>query len=66
MKKILVVGGTGFIGYHVTQEAKKKKWKITSISLNKPNKNRFLKGVKYLLVNLTNYKSLKKKNNAQF
>ena len=62
MKKILVVGGTGFIGYHVIQEAQKKKWKITSISLKKPNKNRYLKRVKYLLVNWTNYKSLKKNN----
>ena len=66
MKKILVVGGTGFIGYHVIQEAQKKKWKITSISLKKPNKNRYLKRVKYLLVNWINYKSLKKKITGDF
>ena len=41
IKKILVVGGTGFIGYHVISEALKKKWKVTSISLNKPKKIRF-------------------------
>ena len=28
MKKILVVGGTGFIGYHVIQEAQKKNGKL--------------------------------------
>ena len=40
MKKLLVVGGTGFIGYHVIKEAKKRKWNITSISLSKPKKKR--------------------------
>ena len=40
MKKILVIGGTGFIGYHIITEAKKRKWEITSISLNKPKKKK--------------------------
>ena len=60
MKKILVVGGTGFIGYHIIKEAVKRKWLITSISLNKPKKKRFCKNVNYKTANLTNYKSLKK------
>ena len=38
MKRLLVIGGTGFIGYHIIKEAKKRKWKITSISLNNPKK----------------------------
>jgi len=59
MKKILVVGGTGFIGYHVIERAKKKNWKIYSVSLNKPKKNRYHKGESYILADLTNYKSLK-------
>ena len=25
MKRLLVIGGTGFIGYHIIKEAKKKK-----------------------------------------
>ena len=36
MRTLLIVGGTGFIGYHILKEAKKRKYKITSISLNKP------------------------------
>ena len=43
MKKLLVVGGTGFIGYHIIKEAKKRKWNITSISLSKPKKKDFIK-----------------------
>jgi len=35
---LLVVGGTGFIGYHLISTAKKKGWKVSSISLNKPKK----------------------------
>ena len=38
MKKLLVIGGTGFIGYHVIKEAKKRNWNVTSISLSKPKK----------------------------
>ena len=37
MKSLLVIGGTGFIGYYIIKEAKKG-YKITSISLNKPKK----------------------------
>ena len=43
MRKILVIGGTGFIGYHIITEAKKRKWDITSISLNKPKKKDIIK-----------------------
>ena len=28
MKNLLVIGGTGFIGYHVIKEAKKRDFKI--------------------------------------
>ena len=40
MKSLLVIGGTGFIGYHVISEAKKKGYKIYSLSLNKPKNKR--------------------------
>ena len=32
MTKILIIGGTGFIGYHLIKEAKKRKWDVSSIS----------------------------------
>ena len=51
MKKLLVVGGTGFIGFHNKRSHKKKMASKTSISLNKPKKERFLKNVKYLQCN---------------
>ena len=67
MKKLLlVVGGTGFIGFHVIKEAIKRKWQVTSISLNKPKKERFLKNVKYLQCNFVDYYSLSKKINSKF
>ena len=54
MKHLLIAGGTGFIGYHLGLNLKKKGWKITSISLTKPKKKRFIKGINYLLIDLTN------------
>ena len=66
MKSLLVIGGTGFIGYYIIKEAKKKGYKITSISLNKPKKKRYQKGVKYITVDLLNFKELKKKVNNNY
>ena len=42
-KEILIVGGTGFIGYHLAKRCLKEGWKVTSISTNKPKKIRYLK-----------------------
>ncbi len=66
MKKLLIVGGTGFIGYHLLKEAQKKKYKVTSISLNKPRKLRYLKGVNYIFADISNYAILKKKLKINF
>ena len=41
--KIIIVGGTGFIGFHLAKFFLKKKWKVISISRKKPPKIRFLK-----------------------
>ncbi len=65
-KKILIVGGTGFIGYHLAKKCLKKKWQIFSISTNKPSKSRFLKGVRYLLADISKKNDLKKKINQNF
>ena len=32
---LLIIGGTGFIGYHLAVAASKKGWRVSSISLNK-------------------------------
>ena len=61
-RNILIVGGTGFIGYHLAKESLKKGWKVTSISTRKPRKIRKLKKVNYIFCDITNKKSLKKKS----
>ncbi len=66
MKKLLVVGGTGFIGYHIIKEASKRNFKVYSISKNKPKILRRIKGVNYILVNYSNYNSLKKKLSGNY
>ncbi len=66
MKNLLVIGGTGFIGYHVIKEAKKRDFKIFSISLNKQKKKRFHEDVEYIRVDITNLKKLKKKIKNDF
>ena len=43
MKKILVIGGTGFIGFHIIKEAKKRNYSIHSVSLKKPKKKKTTK-----------------------
>ena len=57
---LLIVGGTGFIGYHLALKAKKKGWNVSSLSLNRPKKNRYIKGVNYIRCDLGNLNSLKK------
>ena len=65
-KSILIVGGTGFIGYHLAKESLKKGWLVTSISTRKPKKLRKLKKVKYIICDITKKNSLDKKVKQQF
>ena len=66
MKKILVIGGTGFIGYHIIKEAKKKNYSICSISLKNPKKKRFHQKVNYIKADISKYYQLKKKLSKDF
>ena len=50
---ILIVGGTGFIGYHLAKKSLKKGWKVTSISTKAPKKIRNLPKVKYLFCDIS-------------
>ena len=66
-KSLLVIGGTGFIGSHLLKSAKKFGYKLTSISLSKPNKRNYIPGVKYLKIDVTKKNEFKKiKNNFDF
>ena len=60
-KKILIIGGTGFIGYYLSKICLKKNWDVTSISTKKPKNNRFIKEVKYILCDITKKILLKKR-----
>ena len=63
MKKkiqILIIGGTGFIGYHLAKTCIKKNWKVTSLSKKRPKKKRYIKGVIYIKCNITKKNELKK------
>ena len=66
--EILVVGGTGFLGYHLSKKCLKLGWKVTSLSTKKPKKKRFLKNVKYIICDISKTNSLKKipKKNFKF
>ena len=57
---ILIVGGTGFIGYHLAKRSLKKGWQVTSISSNSPKKIRYLPKVNYIRCDITNKKLLRK------
>ena len=65
-KKILIVGGTGFIGYHLAKKSLKKGWKVTSISSKPPKKIRYLPKVEYLFCDISNKTSLRKKIKKNF
>lgn len=65
-KKILIVGGTGFLGYHLCKSAINKRWDVTSISLKKPIKKRYIKDVKYIYLDITKTKQLKSKIKSNY
>ena len=60
-KKILITGGTGFIGYHLAKKCLKLNWSVTSLSTKNPKKYRTLKKVKYLICDISNKIDLQKK-----
>ena len=66
MKKILIIGGTGFLGYHLAKYCLKKNYKVTSISINFPKQVRFLKKVNYIKCDISNKKLLEKKLDNNF
>ena len=60
-KNILIFGGTGFIGFHLSLNCLKKKWNVISISTQKPIASRRLQKVKYITCNINSINSIKKK-----
>ena len=66
MKKILIIGGTGFIGYHLAKRCIKEKFQVTSISSKKPSKTKLIKKIRYRHCNIKNFNELKKSTNIDF
>ena len=52
-KKILIVGGTGFLGFNLAKKLIKDNV-VTSISTRNPRKDRSVKGVKYITLDISN------------
>lgn len=65
-KKLLIAGGTGFIGYHLAKKAIKKGYLVSSLSSKRPKSYRYIKAVKYIICNTLNIKLLKKKLKQEF
>jgi UDP-glucose 4-epimerase len=61
-KNILIVGGTGFIGYHLAKFLKKKNFLVTSLSKRRPPKIRKLNNIRYIYDDITKMKKLQKIN----
>ena len=66
IKKILITGGTGFIGYHLAKKCLKKGWDVTSLSSSYPQKRVRLKNVSYLICDISKKSELKKIKNYQY
>ena len=56
-KKLLVVGGTGFLGFHLIKKCVSLKMIVTSISRRKTSKFQRLGKVEYKVCNITNLKN---------
>jgi nucleoside-diphosphate-sugar epimerase len=67
-KKILIVGGTGFIGYHLALQSKKMSWDVTIASTKKPPQIRKIKKVKYIRCDISKKSRVNKafKNNFNY
>ena len=67
MKKenALVIGGTGFFGYHICKTLHKK-FKVFSLSKSQPTAQRKLKNVKYLFGDIRKLSSINFLNNHKF
>lgn len=65
-KKILITGGTGFLGYNILKKLINFNLDLYSLSTKKPKKEKKIKGVKYIICDLRNKNNLYKKINFDF
>lgn len=50
---LLVVGGSGFIGWHVVKEGVRRGWHVDSLGLNEPLATRRVLGASYIVADIT-------------
>ena len=65
-KKILVTGGTGFIGFNLLKKLSKFNFQLYSLSTKMPSKGKRLKNVNYIISDISKKKTLSKKINKKF
>jgi dTDP-glucose 4,6-dehydratase len=65
-EKILILGGTGFIGYHLAKEALRRGFQVSSLSKNVPIKKRYLRKVKYITADISDNNFINKKIKEDF
>ena len=65
-RNILIIGGTGFIGFYLAKKCINLGWNVVSVSLNPPKPSRRLKKVKYLNYDISNKKTIKHLSLKQF
>ncbi len=65
-KKILITGGTGFIGFHLSKKCLSLGWSVTSLSSKNPKPQKRLQRVKYLKIDITNKIKLSKIKKKKF
>lgn len=60
-KKILITGGSGFLGSNLINSLSLKEYEVISLSHKKRSNKNYIKGVKYIFCDVSNFKQLKKK-----
>lgn len=67
-KKLLVIGGTGFIGTNLLRKAKELNFEIYSLSTKEPSKINYIKNTKYFFIDTRKKNNLEKifENNFQY
>ena len=65
-KNILIIGGTGFLGFNLAKHCISRGWTVVSVSTSKPKKIRKLPDAMYVFLDISNKKSLKSLNKFNF
>lgn len=65
IKRILIIGGNGFLGFNLAKKLNKYNYEIVLLC-KKENKFKILKNIDYIYCNICNFKQLKKKLTGEF